>query len=103
MVLRSVGGANAVQCRVDQVVEFLSRLSRLTGDTLQFVPARVIADEASSWVILSRVKAHRSGRDLDTDAVHIVTAAHGEVLEIWLFHSDQELVDGFWTEEVGQF
>ena len=83
------------------VEELLNRLDRMAGGTLAFVPSRVIADEDSTRVMLSRVRARRSGRALDTDAVHIVTASQGEIREIWLLHSDQALVDGFWSGEIG--
>ncbi|MDJ0923173.1 MAG: hypothetical protein QNJ77_01320 [Acidimicrobiia bacterium] len=81
------------------VVGILERLSGLTRDTLEFIPSRVVSNETESRVLLSRIRGHRRAKRLDAEAVHVVSLSRGVVQEIWLLHTDQALVDDFWTDE----
>ena len=81
----------------DAIVGLYERMSRLTDGTLQFTPSRLISENDQTIVVFGRERAIREGRELDTDAVHIVLLRDRRVGELWVLHENQDRVDEFWS------
>jgi ketosteroid isomerase-like protein len=81
----------------DAIVGLYERMSRLTDGTMQFTPSRVISENDQAIVVFGREHASRDGRELDTDAIHIVVLRERRVGEVWVLHQDQDRVDEFWA------
>lgn len=79
------------------ILALYARMAELTGDTLRFVPSRILADTDRVIVVIGTEVASRRDRHLETEAIRIYALRDRMVREIWVCHDDQRRVDAFWN------
>ena len=80
------------------IVGLLEKLAQVTDGTLEFVPERIVGRGSDTVVFLTRSRATRRGKHLDTTAIHVLSRRGDSVRELWLLHPDQHRVDEFWMD-----
>lgn len=77
--------------------DLLHRMAKLTDDTLHFSLLQVLVGNDQAVVMRGHVDAIRRGRQLDGDVLFALAVEGGTVREMWVFHSNQDQVDEFWS------
>jgi hypothetical protein len=81
---------------LDRVMEFISRLSGLSGGTHRIELHDVIGND-EHVVALHTTRAERGGRQLEVNAIQVFHVQDGKVTEAWTQHADLYAVDEFWS------
>lgn len=81
----------------ESISVLLTRMAELTHHTLRFHTRRILISDNETMVWHGRVEAARSGGQLDSDVVCVLSLDGDRVREMWLFHVDHMRADGFWT------
>ncbi len=81
---------------MDQVMEFVGRLSGLSGGTHSIELHDVIGND-EHVVALHTTRAERGGKKLEVNAAQIFHVRDGKVTEAWTQHADLYTVDDFWS------
>ena len=77
---------------IDQSLQFLGRLTEMTGGTLRVDVHDVLANDEHA-VALVHTRAERAGRKYDADESHVFHMRDGQVTEFWALSTDQPAFD----------
>jgi uncharacterized protein len=80
----------------EQVISQLSKISELTGGTVQPQVHDVLVSNDHTVVLVS-ISADRAGRQLQLNLVHVIHAANGKATEVWTHSSDPGGAAQFWS------
>lgn len=98
-VVWHVGGSHPLSGRYqgrDRVLEMLAAFKERSGGTVELSPGIPMFNEDIAVVPL-RFSATRLGRSMSMDGVDVFRLGPSGIEEVWLFSSDQDVEDQFWT------
>ena len=81
---------------VAQVMELLSKISELSGGTVQPALHDVLVSPDHT-VVLSTIRAKRAGKELQLNVVHVIHAINGKATEVWTHSADPAAAAEFWS------
>lgn len=81
---------------VAQVMGLLSKLSELSGGTVQHELHDVLVSPDHT-VALATMSARRAGKHLQLNLVHVIHGENGKATEIWTSSSDPAGAAAFWS------
>ena len=81
---------------VAQVMAMLSKISELSGGTVQHELHDVLVSNDHT-VVLATIRARRAGKELQDNIVHVIHGANGKAAEIWTSSFDPAGAAAFWS------
>ena len=81
---------------VTQVIGQLSKISQLSGGTVQPQLQDVLVSDDQT-VVHTTISAERAGKQLQLNLVHVIHAENGKATEVWTSSSDPAAAAAFWA------
>jgi uncharacterized protein len=81
---------------VAQVMGMLSKISELSGGTIQHELHDVLVSNDHT-VVLATIRARRAGKQLQDNIVHVIHGENGKATEVWSHSSDPAPAAAFWS------
>ncbi|MEA3275943.1 MAG: nuclear transport factor 2 family protein [Pseudomonadota bacterium] len=81
----------------EAILGLLRRTAQLTRSVLHFNSPTVVSQVDQLIVLLGHMRATHMGRQLATDALHVLSLKDGKIREVWIFSLNQNQFDAFWT------
>jgi ketosteroid isomerase-like protein len=81
---------------VAQVMGMLSKISELSGGTIQHELHDVLVGNDHT-VVLATVRAQRAGKQLQDNIVHVIHGENGKATEVWSHSSNPAAAAAFWS------
>jgi uncharacterized protein len=81
---------------VAQVMGMLSKISELSGGTIQHELHDVLVSNDHT-VVLATIRAQRAGKQLQDNIVHVIHGENGKATEVWSHSSNPAAAAAFWS------
>jgi ketosteroid isomerase-like protein len=80
----------------EEVLGMFMRLHEETGGTFVTEVHDAFGSDEHA-VAITRLRAQRNGKTLESDGVHVMHVEDGKATESWVMSRDQAAVDAFWS------